>query len=630
MPITEPVPIVEISSSLPGDIPVWVDVTSSFRSAKTKRGKLRQRDRSAAGTASFYFSNADRKFDPENAAGPLYAFLRPMRRIRLRATWDGTTYPIFDGYIDFIEQGYNGPHESTATIAATDGFKRLEAADLPGVWESVLSQELDVKAWFRLDEPIDESINLLYLYDRSNHGYTAFKTGPVVSVPGLLEDDPNLGMECPDTGLGGIGIPEPVTMQTLPWAIEFWLKAPRYDAGALSGIGYADVIRTNIYGTIGSPGTLTAFTRNAADGILVDQLSVIIGSKFGPSSSVIGTKPVFDNQPHHIVIVAEAGMPMKLYIDGALSVASTTGNSEPLARIAMAFGISVIKTTWDELRFYEGIIPDAATIANHYALGTNPWENDTPAQRINKLLDLIQWPVADRTLSAAGSPLQRTGLGGTALEHLLLIEETELGSVFMTADGSVRYIGRDELITGPFAASQATFGDDLGELGYTKLDGYRLSDDTVRNLIRRQREGGAEIVVFDESSRDSYGTKTESSSGTQETNNQASIDRANYRLAHVKDPSTYVSKMEIAPRKNAIDLFPVVLGVDLQSRITLKRRPQRVGDAIIQESMVQGIEHDLGPKMWRTRFNLDQTAAQRYFLFDITLWDAPDWRFSST
>lgn len=631
MPQAEPVAIVEISSALPGVVPVWVDVSSSFRTAKVKRGKQRQLDRSTAGTCTFVFSNADREFDPENAAGPLYAFLKPMRRIRIRETWNAVTYPIFDGYIDFIEQGYINQREAVAIIAATDGFKRLESATLPGVWDSVVSAET-VKGWFRLDEPTDDALSVQILSDRSGHGYSAAKVGPVHSVDGLLTDDPNGAMKSPNTALAGIGIIDSITPLALPWAIEFVMQAPRYDQGAPGFNTYADVIRpfNGPLDAQGQPGTLDAWTRNASDGFNVDLITFAVGPLGAPTSRVMGAAPVFDNKRHHIVLVAEAGIPMKLYIDGNLSVSSTLGNSEALTRQGIAFGVSLVETTFDEIRIYEQTIPTAGLISTHNAIITAPWANDTPAVRIGKILDLIRWPAADRALSAVGSPLQRTGLGGSALDHLLLIEETELGSVYMSADGKVTFIGRDELITSPLTTSVATFGDGAGEIGYTKLAGYRLSDDAVRNIVRRQREGGAEVVAEDATSKGLYGPKTDSSSGTQETSDAVSFDRANYKLAHLKDAKSYVATMELDARGNPAVLFPLVLGtVGLHKRITVRRRPQGVGAMIEQVTSVEGVEYDIGPKKFTTRYYLDATPTQAYFLFDVTLWDAPDWRFSS-
>lgn len=626
----EPEVIIEISSSLPGEEPIWIDISAYARSVRTKRGKQRQRDRSQAGTATFVFSNADRRFDPEYEDGDLYGILEPGRRIRARAEWSSVQYPLFDGYIDFIEQDYNGPHEATAAIAITDGFKRLEAAELPGVYETVLEGETAL-AWYRLDEPTDDTMALQYLIDRTGNGYTGSKVNGVQSVDGLLVDDDNGAMQTQDTGITGLALPDALTPLALPWAIEFWFNSARYDEGPSGANTYAEVIRpfAGPIDALGLPGMLNAFTRNADDGVQVDKIAFSIGNSITPDAFVRGTTSVFDEIDHHIVCVAEAGLALKCYIDGANVSTTVIGTSQPLARQSIAFGVTPHTMNFDEIRVYQGTIPTPAEIANHYTMGTDPWANDTPAERIDRVLDLIDWPTADRDLSATGSALQRTGLGGTALEHLLLIEETELGQVFLTADGKVKYVGRNDMITGDYIVSQATFGDAIDELGYTRMGGYRKSDDTVRNIVRRQREGGAEVVATDAASRAQYGPKTESTSGTQETTDVEAFDRASYRLAHVKDAVSYVSSLELEPRGDPAAMFPVLLAQELGYRITLTRRPQNVGDAIIQDTTVQGIEHTIAPKKWQTRLYIDPLAAQLYFLFDDTLWDADDWRFAA-
>lgn len=635
MPITEPTSILEISSANPGDVPVWVDVSSSFRSAKVKRGKQRQQDRSVAGTATFLVSNADRKFDPENAAGPLYAFLKPMRRIRLRALWNGVYYSVFDGYIDFIEQNYNPPREATATIAVTDGFKRLESAYLPGVYESTLAPETFVKAWYRFDEPLSDPNNAITveaLSDHSGHGYTAYKVYDVTSVEGLIEDDPNTALRSPSTALSGIALPESLTPLALPWALEFWLKAPRYDAGAGGANTYSDIVRpfNGPASSQGNPGTLDCYTRNAFDGVNVDKLACAIGNSVTPEAFIRSSVPVFDNKRHHIVIVAEAGLALKIYVDGVNVSEGAIGTSKALVRQAISLGVALSETTWDEVRVYQGLIPSQATVTAHYNAGINPWGNDTPAARMTRIADLIGWPVADRSFSANGSPLQRTGLGGTALDHFLLIEETELGAVFMTSAGVLTFLGRNDLITSPRTVSQTTFGDGAGENGYTKLDGYRLADSNIRNVIRRQREGGAEVVAQDDASIAAYGQKMEGVAGTQEVSDAVAFDRANYRLAHSKDPKAVVTGLELEPRKDPDVMFPIVLGtMGLYTRITVRRRPQNVGALIEQEGFIVGIEHSIAPKKWTSKYHIDVAAAQKYFLFDVTPWGSTDWRFSA-
>ena len=626
--MTEPVVIAEISTSKPTEVPVWTDVSSRLRRATTKRGKERQQDRSTAGTATFTFSNADRYFDPLYASSPLYPNLKPMRRIRLRATWDAVTYPIFDGYLDSIVQEYAGPNESVAVISATDGFKRLESAFLASVWE-ITAGATTAKAWYRLDEPTNEAITSTVL-DRSGNGYHAIKVNNVDSTAGLLADDDNAAAAFPDTLDSGIAMPESVTPTTLPWAVEFWMRSPAYSGPTNS---YTDIIYPFAsggagVGALGEPYTLNLYTRTITDGINVGKLAVLVGPSAAPQCFVRTSVQVFDDAIHHVVIVAESATPLAVYVDGVDVSEGALNNSTVMLAHQWALGLGSTELVVDELRVYEGTVPDAATIAAHYAAGSDPWANDTPAERIERVLDLIGWPAADRDLSATGSELQATSLGGTALDHLLLIEQTDLGHAFITSDGKVKWVGRRDFLVEPYITSHHTYGDDVGELGYVEMSGYSLSDDTVANIIRRQREGGTEVVAQDADSIDEYGPKTESTSGTQEADDDLAYDLAFFRLAHTKDPASHVDRLRISPRGDP-DLFANVLDCELDHRITLIRRPQGVGSAITQETIVAGMSHDIGPKHWMTDLYLDPTAAQRYFLFDDTTWGESDWRFAA-
>jgi hypothetical protein len=52
----------------------------------------------------------------------------PMRVVRHRATWAGTTYPLWRGYADAWDLNYEGPY-AEAVLTATDGFKVLANYD---------------------------------------------------------------------------------------------------------------------------------------------------------------------------------------------------------------------------------------------------------------------------------------------------------------------------------------------------------------------------------------------------------------------------------------------------------------------------------------------------------------------
>lgn len=114
----------------------WVDVTQWVRSWSIKRGAGNGDSptlRYDASTAVVVLNDGDRRFDPENLAGPYisagHSQVEPMRRVKCVAVWAGITYPLFYGFSDNFAPDYNGNFWTTTTLTATDPSKVL--ADVP-------------------------------------------------------------------------------------------------------------------------------------------------------------------------------------------------------------------------------------------------------------------------------------------------------------------------------------------------------------------------------------------------------------------------------------------------------------------------------------------------------------------
>jgi hypothetical protein len=117
---------------------IWTDITAYVRSWSVKRG-AGQGDsptlRYDAGVASIELNDGDRRFDPENLLGPYVSAgvtqVEPMRRVRIRAVWNGITYPIFQGYADDWLPSYQGNSWTYTTLPATDASVVLNSNNRP-------------------------------------------------------------------------------------------------------------------------------------------------------------------------------------------------------------------------------------------------------------------------------------------------------------------------------------------------------------------------------------------------------------------------------------------------------------------------------------------------------------------
>ncbi len=150
----------------PGSAPTWTDVTPYVRRASIRRGRSHELDRVEAARATVRFRNVDGRFDPTALFSPYTPNVRPMRRIRLRATVAATTYDQFNGYIEAWPQAWSfGPSgDAYVDIRAVDAFKPLALAKISTTRSAEQSGTrvgaiLDAAGWPAADRTVDTGIS---------------------------------------------------------------------------------------------------------------------------------------------------------------------------------------------------------------------------------------------------------------------------------------------------------------------------------------------------------------------------------------------------------------------------------------------------------------------------------------
>lgn len=138
-----PVLVVEVSfGTNPNDPPMWIDITNYVQGTLTiNRGRQRELDQIQAGTMACVLDNRDRRFDVTFTTGPYFPNVRPMRRIRARATYNGSNYPLFSGYVQSWGQQWTGWQDATVPITASDAFLPLNLAQLNTAFPSETSDQ---------------------------------------------------------------------------------------------------------------------------------------------------------------------------------------------------------------------------------------------------------------------------------------------------------------------------------------------------------------------------------------------------------------------------------------------------------------------------------------------------------
>lgn len=620
---TTPIVALEVAfTTAPGATPVWVDVSDYLIDFTVNRGRSQEGERFRAGTAEIILANDDRRFDPTNTASPYYPNVLPMRRCRLRSTFEAVTYDVFTGYADGWQQEYDHPQVSRARLTATDAFKVLAAVQLQS---SAYATEVVADApavWYRLGEPVGSTQFLDSVTTRHLDVTTA--EVPTLGTPGLVTRDPDTATDFAlgthQGGTRGPGIP---SVTAAPFTFEMIYK------GATTPVG-------SLYGEVNDSGGLKGWVAEI-NSSFQPQFSVVpvTGGPF-LAGIVMTTSTVLDGNPHHLAFTWDVDGTLTAYFDGVAQATSSVAPSSGFpATMYAVVGGGVVPTsggnaaggTYDEVAVYPTAL-SAARIAAHSAARAAPWGGDRSGARVTRILDAAGWPTADREIDTGVAVMQTAELGISALEALQKIEETEQGRLFVTASGKVRFISRESLLVEPYVTPEATFGDSGSELEYGDLK-YRYDDTTIANEVIVSRSDGQAVTAEDAASQVKYLRRSRVLSGLLHTSDATSLDLANAILGRYKEPLLRPTQMRLEPDAgNASTHYPQVFGRELVDHVTVRRRPQNLGSAIDQGVYVEAITHRASATHWKTDWNLSPApAASAAGVWDGGLWDQATWGF---
>jgi hypothetical protein len=263
-----------------------------------------------------------------------------------------------------------------------------------------------------------------------------------------------------------------------------------------------------------------------------------------------------------------------------------------------ATGISAFTGVLDELSVY-GTALSAARVAVHsfaglYGADTAPFGFGTGSASgtiVTKALDIAGWPTADRTI-AAGTAAVVTGdlRGQSALDFIKKVERSEQGRFYIDKTGIAVFRDQNYTIT---LASSATFGDANALSVEARYSGIAFDYSTtfVRNKIVATSINGTSYTASDATSITDHlevGEQLDDLLLVDEAAMRALADR---RLANFAQPRLRVTSLEVKPRRDPSNLFPLVRDLQLTDKVTVKHRPQGVGAPISHDVLIEGISH---------------------------------------
>lgn len=120
--------------SLGGSTPP-TDVTANVERVSIRRGRNRISNRFEAGTADVTVIDTAGNWNPENFFSPYYPNVLPLRRIFIKALYNGVLYPIYTGYIQKYNNNYYQGVDalSRVVLQCTDAFGFFAASTVTTV-----------------------------------------------------------------------------------------------------------------------------------------------------------------------------------------------------------------------------------------------------------------------------------------------------------------------------------------------------------------------------------------------------------------------------------------------------------------------------------------------------------------
>lgn len=573
----------------------WTDITPWARSINTNLGRSPEASDFAAGTASLVLDNKDRRFDPTNTASPYAPNVLPMRRIRARATVESETYPLFSGYTTGWPLSPSPPGKHDITITTIDGTEVLSLAQLPSVWALEVAAD-DPDAWWRFAESAgtilaDSSGNAI-------HGAYTSDAGELTGGGLLPYDNDGKSLSLRGTQQYAASVTNTAVRRSGgAFSFEVWLVIPSevlsetdrlviYQQGKVSGANGFLFWFERL-----SPGGSIRFVMDDYDtGVITSDLTATLSAD------------QYD-RPLHIVVTWDTSA-LRLYFDGSfvdgggVTVWNATATPNVYIGGHSAPTPPILELGWKgsiaELAVY-GSALSATRIIAHYNAAVAPWDGDTTPVRLGRVLDLVGWPAAERTIDPSTFTLGPEPLSGDSLSILRRAVAAEGGRLFIGPDGYVTFHSRDhETLTNDFQVA-ATWGDGGGgEHPYERSPRISFDRDRIINKVTGRRVGGLEITLVDTASKSAFLERAADAGEVPAANDDDVRALLQAVLDTSAQPQMRVEPFTVRPLRQSGDMWRRVLGSRIGQHHVVVNRPP-AGAPIEVHGRVEQIGHRLHP-----------------------------------
>ena len=138
------------SSAVPEPV---VDLTPDVRQISIRRGRNIMRDQYEAGSCTVRVLDPLSYFNPQNVNSPYFGYLTPLRKLRVAATYAGTSYFLYSGYTTEYKYTYpQGQEIGYVDIICSDALRLMQQATVTTVTGATAGQNTGARITKILDQ----------------------------------------------------------------------------------------------------------------------------------------------------------------------------------------------------------------------------------------------------------------------------------------------------------------------------------------------------------------------------------------------------------------------------------------------------------------------------------------------
>jgi hypothetical protein len=259
---------------------------------------------------------------------------------------------------------------------------------------------------------------------------------------------------------------------------------------------------------------------------------------------------------------------------------------------------------------------DGFRLLNNAAITTVPdsGAGQLSGTRINKLLDVVDWPLSQRDINPGDSTMQADPgtADRTVVEAIQTVENSEFGGFFLDAEGNATFYSRTTV--SQFADSTpVVFSDDGTGIGYAQID-LAFDDTLIVNNVSVQRLNGTNQVVSDQTSIDDYFIHSGARTGILVQTDTEALNQATMILQSRKDATLRIDSMTL----NLVDDGQEarnIAGLNLEIFDLVNITKAMPGStSITKELFVQGMQHDITRTTFTTKILTSEPIIQAFIL----------------